>query len=110
MDVLQKAIGNGPLGFLLTSENPDVSAWIVYNILSPPQVCCYNREKKFFCIEELDQMLGGICGLWEIHGKKASGKTYLCMKLAQNTSGKVLYFNISGMLCEEFTNNVVCFM
>ena len=61
-----------------------------------------NLKKQYFSIESLDRMLGGISGLWEIHGKKASGKTFLCSKLVQNCENHVLYINISGMLCEEF--------
>ena len=108
MDVLQKAISCGALGYLLSDNlDPDISSWVVHNILPTPETYSSNVTKHYFDIPALDHLLGGIHGLWEIHGKKSSGKTSLCLKLAKNSPGTVLYTNISGMLCQEFKDTAV---
>ena len=109
-DALSKIQSSGVLSYLLGDKvNSDTSAWIIHNTLPKPMLYQNSSKKFFFSIPELDNMLSGINGLWEIHGKKSSGKTYLCKKLAQNANGEVLYINISGMLCQEFKEIPVIF-
>ena len=103
MDTLQKVISNGTLSFFLQDNNdPDIEAWAAYNLLRPPKTLIEKHPKFFFGIPEIDKIFGGIQGLWEIHGKKNTGKTFLCKKLASNCKARVLYCSQSAALCQEF--------
>lgn len=102
MDILQKAISSGAIGYLLSNRHSDISAWVVHNILPSPSNDINVLTKLYFGIPALDDLLGGISGLWEIHGRKSSGKTFLCSRLCRNCKGKVMYINISGVPCFEF--------
>jgi hypothetical protein len=106
MDSLQKIIANGPVDYFLGNSDHDLEAWAVFNLLPRPQIE-KNNEKFFFGIHELDCLLGGIKGLWEIHGKKSSGKTGLCKCLARETSLKVLYLACSSISCNEILEIVI---
>lgn len=107
MDTLQKVISNGTLSYFLQDNNdPDIEAWATFNILQPPKTLIEKHAKFFFGIPEIDQIFEGIQGLWEIHGKKNTGKTFLCKKLVRNCAARVLYCCQSAALCQEFVEMV----
>jgi hypothetical protein len=107
MDSLQKVVATGPLSYMLSADaTPDLCAWTVFNTLPGPISEIKIRNKCFFGLAEVDSVIGGISGLWELHGPKSSGKTYFCTKLAVNAPGRVLYLNYSPVLCCEFRENV----
>ena len=106
MDTLQNLISNGPVSYFLQDKtDPDLEAWAVFHLLPPP-CSAENGKKLFFNIEALDQMIGGLSGLWDIHGPKSSGKSLLCRSLAKAASGKVFYFSSSAIACEELVEGV----
>lgn len=103
MDTLHKVISNGILSYFLQDQNdPDVEAWVCYKVLRPPTMADEKRPKFFFNLPNVDQIFEGIQGLWEIHGKKNTGKSFLCRKLAESTDKKVLYVCQSAAVGEEF--------
>lgn len=107
MDTLHKVISNGVLSFFLQDQNdPDEEAWVCYNVLKPPRLVNEKRLKFFFGLPNVDEIFEGIQGLWEIHGKKNTGKSFLCRKLVECTDKKVLYVCQSAAMCQEFSGIV----
>jgi hypothetical protein len=106
MDTLQNLIANGPISYFLQEKtDPDLEAWATFHLLPPP-CTAHSTQKLYFNIDPLDQMIGGLSGLWDIHGGKGSGKSFLCRCLAGATQGRVLYFGHSAINCEEAAEGV----
>lgn len=103
MDLLQKILEEGDLNYFLDSAtSADSCAYAVHKLLPPPICYEFSRASHFFGVPQLDTCINGISGLWDIHGHKASGKTFLCRLLAKNSPTEVVYININGAECSSF--------